>query len=153
MGSLPLSPSLGERLPAFCLYFCQWIYHIVPSSWVSKLVLVRERVCFGASQPLEWLRLIGGSWNPPAMRSLGGDYEYYHFLYILLCEKVGQHQYNCLLTYLPQSLSCSAAWEQGPSHSSMYGRHMGTNLQVSTDRMKEDLVKEDTLALSLEEQV
>lgn len=30
---------------------------------------------------------------------------------------------------------------------------MGTNLQVSIDKTKEDFMKEDTFALSLEEQV
>lgn len=67
-----LPPSLGEGPTACCLYSHPWIYHAVASPWVSKMLLVRGRASFHASQPLEWLGQTWARWNQPSSYKQAG---------------------------------------------------------------------------------
>ena len=51
-------------------------------------------------------------------------------VFYLVKRKAGQHRYNRPLTYLPHSFSCYTVGGQGPSYSSLYGRHMGATASI-----------------------
>ena len=109
---ISLSAETGEGPTVLCSCSYWWVYHTGVSAWVPKLVLVRGRAHFSASQLLKCLVQI---WAAGTFQ-LQAAWESWQ-ISLSLCfiqwkekkKKLGSTRYNHLLTYLPHSFSCYTA--------------------------------------------
>ena len=153
---ISLSAETGEGPTVLCSCSYWWVYHTGVSAWVPKLVLVRGRAHFSASQLLKCLVQI---WAAGTFQ-LQAAWESWQ-ISLSLCfiqwkekKKKSWEAPDIIICWLICLIHSAATLLEVRDHL-IHHCTAGTwePLQAVSDRMKEDFVGENTLALSLGERV